>query len=361
MNNKILFINIAQYGKHTDTYKYCAYLNKNYTIYYLCIDNNLKKIKDNTNVIYIKDSNSSIKNVINLILESRKLIKENNFKIILITYFKLCFLIKIFLPNNYILDIRTGAVDKKLFDRIKYNTIMKFESFFFTNISIISESLLKQLKYKKEKCTIIPLGSDILSIKNKEFKKNNLSLLYIGTLSNRNIYQTVYGLKKFIDKMTLSKIKISYDIFGDGLEVDVKRLKQSIIDCELNEIVRYHGRRNHKEIQQYLDNCNIGISYIPITSYFNNQPPTKTFEYINSGMICLATKTNENKKIINSSNGILCLDNEDSFKESLLQINEDIENYNSVTIRKTVEEYTWQKIVFHKVKRMFERIIKENI
>lgn len=360
MNEKktILIVNLAQYGKHTDTYKYCAYLNKEYNIYYICIDNNLPKINDGTNVIYLKNSGNSLINTINLILESRKLLRNIHINVTMITYFKLCSLIKCCLPSNYILDIRTGSVDKSLFKRIKFNKLMKLESYFFKNISIISESLRKQLKYKKNKCIIIPLGSDILSVKNKIFNKNKLKLIYVGTLYSRNIYQTIYGLKKFQEEMKDYPIEITYNIFGDGLQEDIDILKQSIEKCKLEQIVKYHGRKNHSEIQEYLDNSNIGISYVPITDYFNCQPPTKTFEYINSGMICLATNTNENKKIINDDNGKLCVDDIEGFKNALLEIYDKIENYDSILIRKTVEKYAWSKIVENKVKIMFESLGK---
>jgi hypothetical protein len=360
--HSILIVNIAQYGKHMDSYKYCHYLNKKYNITYICIDNGLEKIEDLTNVIYIPDTKSSIKNVLNLVKESRKLISENNFNLVFIVYFKLCSLITLFRKNKFVLDIRTGAINKSALERFKFNMGMKLESFFFDHISIISDSLRKKLKYKEERCTIIPLGADILSETNKDFKSKNLKLIYIGTLSLRNIHQTVNGLKKFVDNEEIknNSINISYDIFGDGIENDVLKLKESIISNNLEKIVCFHGRKNHTEIQKYLDKCNIGVSYIPITEYFDCQPPTKTFEYINSGMICLATQTSENKKIITDKNGILCLDDENSFSESLLKIFNNLSNYNSEDIRKSTEKTTWSEIAISNVDNLFQKIIEAN-
>jgi len=356
--NKILIINIAQYGKHTDSYKYCINLNQKYDMYYICIDNNLTKINDDTNVIYLQDEGSSIKNVFNLIKESRALIKNKNFNIVMVYYFKLCSLVKFFLKNNYILDIRTGSVDKRMIDRIKFNWLMKFESHFFKNISIISESLRESLNYNKKKCYIIPLGSDILSTQNKNFKEKKLNLLYVGALNNRNIYQTIYGLKEFIDSNKNLSCEVSYNIFGDGHKNEIDKLLQTISQCNLERIVKFHGRKSHFELKSYFDNCNIGISYVPITGYYNCQPPTKTFEYINCGMICLATNTNENAKIINESNGVLCEDNKTSFKEALQYILINFERYDSQIIKNTIKEFTWENIVNKKVDHLFQNIIK---
>jgi hypothetical protein len=206
---------------------------------------------------------------------------------------------------------------------------------------------MKKLKLNPTKCTIVPLGSDILSSKNKTYI--NFHLLYIGTLSNRNIYQTVNGLSKFIEENQDKKIEITYDIFGDGLKKDVERLAQSIKESKLDNIIKYHGRKNHYEIQDYFDKCNIGVSYIPITEYFDCQPPTKTFEYVNSGMVCLATATSENRVLINQENGLLFDDNEESFKEVLTKLYNNREKYNTAKIIDTLSSYTWENIVNNKV------------
>jgi len=49
--------------------------------------------------------------------------------------------------------------------------------------------------------------------------------------------------------------------------------------------------------------------------YYDCQPATKTFEYILSGMVCIATSTYENKKLINNINGVLCNDIQKALQE----------------------------------------------
>ncbi len=134
----ILLINIAHYGWHTDSYKYCQYLSKYYNVTYLCFKRYEKKIKDETNVIYLNRTSSSAKDIFKIIKESRKLIKNNDYQLIYITYFKLSSLIKLFIDQTFLLDIRTGSVNEKKYTRWKANIMLRIESSFFENITIIS-------------------------------------------------------------------------------------------------------------------------------------------------------------------------------------------------------------------------------
>jgi len=365
MNNQkkaILLVSMGQYGKHKDSYKYCQYLNSYYNITYICFDKGLKKIEDETDIVYLETTGSAIKDTFKMIKASRALIKKRDYQLVFILYFMLSSLVKVFLDNNFILDIRTGAIDKQRLKRLKFDFMLRFEANFFKNITILSESLREKLKIDSSKSTIIPLGSDILSSKTKVYK--DLHLLYIGTLTQRDIHKTVYGLAKFIEENRDKNIKVTYDIFGDGFKKETQLLKQSIEDSNLGDIITYHGRKEHDEIQHYFDKCNIGISYIPMTEYFDCQPPTKTFEYIYSGMICLATNTKENRYIINSDNGILFNDNPDAFKDVLEKVYKNISNYQTDIIISSLKGYTWESITKDKLLPFLESTISthyENI
>ena len=348
----ILFISLGQYGKHKDSYKYCQYLNSYYNITYICFDRGSKKMKDDTEVIYLKSTGNSILDTFKMIKASRKLIHQKNYQLVFILYFMLCSLVKVFLNSSFIVDIRTSAIDKNRLKRLKFNSMLRVEVKFFKNITIISESLRKKLKIDTKKSTIIPLGADILSSKKKVYR--DIHLLYIGTLSQRDVHKTVYGLSKFINENRDKKIKITYDIFGDGFAYDTKLLKESIEKSNLGDIVKYHGRKEHYELQDYFDRCNIGVSFIPMTEYFDCQPPTKTFEYINSGMVCLATDTSENRKIINIDNGLLFDDNPDAFKDVLVKLCQNISTYKTDKIICSISGYTWKSIIKSKLFPLLE-------
>ena len=57
-----------------------------------------------------------------------------------------------------------------------------------------------------------------------------------------------------------------------------------------------------------------------MTKFYDIQTPTKTFEYIISGLFCIATNTTANKNLINKDNGILCDDNATSFSNALMKL-----------------------------------------
>jgi hypothetical protein len=42
----------------------------------------------------------------------------------------------------------------------------------------------------------------------------------------------------------------------------------------------YTGKVAHNEIPSYLLNADYGVAYIPQSSYFMDQPPLKTIEYL---------------------------------------------------------------------------------
>src|SRR5690606_2773135 len=172
------------------------------------------------------------------------------------------------------------------------------------------------------------------------------------TLNGRNIDQTILGLSNFMKKHP--NMKISYDIIGDGNELT--QLTQLINDLELASIVKLHGRIPHIKLKPFFDNSNIGVSYIPITEYYEFQPPTKTFEYIMSGLPCIATRTNENKHLITHENGVLCNDTPESFANALETIDERSALYNSDRIRESLKEYSWKNIVDNKLKPLLNKV-----
>lgn len=343
---KILIINQEQFGYHIDTYKYCEILRRDFEIFYLSFDGKPQIVLPQTNIIYISSKNNKIIKHIHFILVVLKIIFNNKYDVIFIKYYYGCLLIPLIFPlikSKTILDIRTGGVWNNKIKNNIYNVILKFESNFFKNITIISESLADKLKIKKNKVHILPLGGIYY---NNGFKKfDELNLLYVGTLFNRNIHQTIEGFEMFYNEFKRN-INITYTIIGDSHKYeDVERLKYVIRFHNLNSVIHYLGYINNRELGCFFKKCNIGISYIPMTPYYDCQPSTKTYEYILAGMICLATTTSENKRIINNINGVFCNDNPISFYNALKNIYHNKDYYNSETIMKSSEKYTWENIV----------------
>jgi glycosyltransferase involved in cell wall biosynthesis len=274
---------------------------------------------------------------------SRKYIKENKFDNIFIVYFQAAFLLGLlFRSENTIMDIRTGAVwydpkKRKIDDRI-----LKFESLFFKHVTVISECLSKRLKINEKKVHILPLGSDSFVTSEKSY--DTLKLLYVGGFNNRNIADTIYGLKIFMDDININ-IDIQYDIVGYGHDFEESKIVEAIDNTNLSEYITFHGKISYAKLKPFFEKSNVGVCYVPVTDYFNCQPSTKLFEYVNSGLVCIATNTDENRAYIDNKNGILCMDNSDSFAKALAKLHNNREKYNTEEIINTLEKFSWKKII----------------
>lgn len=348
---RILIATNNQFGYHTDIYKYCEFLGKLYEIEVLCCDNNLPRvINGNIKVHYLNSVNKFIKRV-EFGKEIIKIAASLNPNIIFFDYFIGCSVVKLLLGNNYVynLDIRTGAISSNKINRIIKNLILKFECKIFSNISIISKGLQKKLHISSAKAHYLPLGADLnKNITARKAIRTDIKIVYVGTLFERNIEQTVLGIKCFMEKYFTGEFNIIYDIIGSSpISADEEIIKKYIRDLELTEVISFHGRLNYKIALDFISKADIGISYIPITEYFNFQPPTKTFEYLLSGIPCLATNTFENAQIINNTNGMLIRDNPESFSQGLYEIINYNENYNYDEIINSVKDYTWENIIFN--------------
>lgn len=336
---KITFITTSQFGYLIDTFKYCQYLDDSYEIQYVCFDMGLKKMSlPNVKIRYVPHVGCSFLRGILFVLYSLFYIAFNK-SFVFVVYFRKLSWLKRILPYKYVhLDIRTLSVLSTETDRNIDDRNLRNELQFYDSISAISYGVMKKININKN-VFYLPLGADVISSSNKEFL--DFKLLYVGTLYNRRIIDTIMGLQKFHAENP--QIKVSYDIVGDGDEKEL--LEKYINENNLNSIVTIHGLIPHDKLAHYFDNANIGVSYIPITEYYNYQPPTKTYEYAFSGLVNIATATESNKSIINEENGILITDNPESFYEGLEVLKKNFSSYNSMKIRNSMQEYSWKNIV----------------
>src|SRR5690554_3563555 len=356
----IVFINPGQFGYKAGYYYYCKYLSsyKEFNIKFICYDWELPRLTiPRVEVEYVKfGSNKFIRHLkwLGVVYKMFKQNSDNNVVFFLV-YFKLCSVFTLLFPNvKQVLDIRTGSISANHLENLFVNKLYRFESLFFKHITILSLGLISLLKIETSKCHYLPLGSEILSGTDKLF--DQINLLYVGTFNGRNIHETIDGLKMFLDKYSDSTLSVSYDIFGFGTKENERKIKAAITDNGLDSIVHFHGRKNHVELQPYFDKCNIGIAFFPITKYYEYQPATKIFEYILSGMVCIATDTYENRALINQRNGVICKDNRKGFADALNHVLSNQLNYDSKEIRSTLKSFTWEKIVRNNLKPYIDNL-----
>ena len=345
ISNKILIIDKHRFGNLTDSYKWCEHLSKlGYDVSIVCFEseNNIRKI-DNVTVFEVPIlKNKFLRGLAFIFISLFQILKFKGF--IFVIYFENCKIYKLLFKNRKIhLDIRTLSVSPDEETRKKFNLNLINTCKLYDTISVISEGIKLSINLPDKNIYILPLGSDIISLSPKNY--SSIRLLYVGTLTNRNIEDTIEGLAMYIKKNNNS-FNIKYDIVGDGYYNEIEKLKALTNKLKLQDIVTFHGRVQHSNLEYFFNNCNIGISYVPITDYFENQPPTKTFEYVLSGLFTIATETNANKEVIsNLENGFLITDNSAAFCSALEYISLNLTNLKEEQIRNSLSKYSWRNIV----------------
>ena len=337
---KLLIIHRSQFGYSTDVYKWCQFLNDNYIIDTVCFDYGRKRfVMNNVHVHYVSRRGIKVFRGFRYLLCCVYYICRHKGVVIINCFYGSRILKKILPWRKMVLDIRTFSVTPDDNIRAKeneyiLNTVRKFDY-----VTVISEGLRNQLPKDKSLTALLPLGADIIDTGVKEY--NEINLLYVGTLENRDIDKTIRGVA--IAKEKLGE-KIHYHIIGGGYNREEFMLKSLIDDLGLSDTITVHGFIPHNELYDFYRKCNVGVSFVPITPYYQYQPPTKTFEYIMAGLYTIATATNSNKDIITPDNGILILDTPDSFADAIIKIagNNSID---SGKIRNSLNDYQWSVIV----------------
>jgi glycosyltransferase involved in cell wall biosynthesis len=343
MKKKLLIVNQEQFGYQIDYFQYCKYLKYEFDITYLCWDYGWERQNEEfIEIIYVSRIGNIFRRNVRFIIAILRKIRKKSFYFTFIQYFRGCSIIPLIYNRKHVihLDIRTGSVS--LSSKINFinNLILRFESSFFKSLSIISGGLQRFLKITP-KAYILPLGANALFIDRQLDHK--LSLLYVGTISNRRIEDTIVGLSLFLRKHP--DADIHYTIIGRGWGNDMEQLMDKISKFGMKKNVDLEGYVQHNALRPYFEKANVGVTYIPITPYFEYQPATKTFEYLMAGMPVIATGTFENKQIVNKQNGVIIADDPLSFANSIELLYDRIGDFDDSLIRESVIEYKWETIV----------------
>jgi glycosyltransferase involved in cell wall biosynthesis len=342
---KILFINQNQFGYHMDTWYYCKYLHSEFKITYICFDQGLeKKHIQGVDVIYIPFDIGPLKRNLRLLSESQRFIDDYELEFVFIKYFRFCSYLAFrnFRKRKiFNLDVRTGSVVSKFWVRYANDLFMRIEAVFFKNISVISESLRAKLRLSTS-ALILPLGADSL-YKGCHPDMSFIRMCYIGTFTDRHLETVVLGIAHYIE--TTEDHNVSLDLFGSGWRGEELKLKMLVDEVGLNENIKFHGYIHHDRLNSLFGNYNVGVSYVPMTDFFNFQPVTKTFEYIFSGLYVIATRTAENAKVVSGTHGILIDDDVESFSRALKHIRDSEYELNSRDLSYArLEKYHWHSI-----------------
>lgn len=338
----ILILDINPYGVLTDSVKWSTYLAEQREVTVVCFTQ-----KDGT-----KASSKDVKLVQVPNLKNRKL-KAILFYVvclyrvlffrgvILIVYFPLCEILKRLIPwKKYILDVRTLSVSDDELVRKAHNERIVVACRAYGNVTAISKGVAEQLGLPGIK--ILPLGSDTISSCQKKYD-DGIRLIYVGLFTNRHIEDTIKGVIQYHENHP--DVPVSYNVIGYGVNGEQDLFRSIIAKAEASSYIHLVGKVSHSELPSYFDNANVGFSYVPITPYYDHQPPTKTFEYCMSGIYCIGTATICNKELISADNGMLIMDNAESVKEALEHFWKIRNKIDFLSIKNSLASYTWRNIV----------------
>ena len=189
----------------------------------------------------------------------------------------------------------------------------------------------------------MPLGGMDFGITRSD---GGLELLYVGTLDSRRIDDTVLGLSVFLKT---GNCKIHYNIIGFGSPEAENKLIRTIHETGLEEIVTFHGPIKHTDLKPFFARTSIGIVYVPKIAAYENQPPTKLFEFIINGIPVIATSTKEITRFVNDDNGVLIEDNSEAFSKGLTCLIPQLNQMKADVIRESLKDYDWESLVKEKL------------
>lgn len=338
---RVLIIHNGPIGSLVDAMKWCETLRHHYEVYYLELDGVGRVPVEGVHTLTVPSKGSRIFRGLRFLFYA--LVKTVSFRgAVIVVFFPGCWLLKAFcFWRTLILDVRTLSVRQTEHARKKENAKIRFACKLYNHVTIIQEDLIKELRLPAEKFSIVPLGSDVISDSDKTF--DSIRLLYVGTLDGRHIDETITGVRLFLERNPGATI--SYDIVGDGREYTKDDLMRDIAENGLSEYITAYGRILNSELKPFFDKNNVGVSFVPRTPWFDHQPPTKTFEYITSGLYCIATNTTENARIINSNNGCLHEDNAEGFCQAIERTQGILPNIKSSLIKESIKGFSWPEIV----------------
>lgn len=340
---KLIIIHTTQYGYHTNALMHCLYLSRFYIIRFICLDEGRSHIQpySGVRITYVKHIlTKKLTKALFIFVSLFYLLISSS--LVMVYFFRGCSVLKALFPRRkMILDVRTLGVSHNESYNKKYNDILLSTALEYDYVLFLSRSIKEKLGYPKHNYSIVPLGANCLSSKTKDYSR--LNLLYVGIFTNRHLEKTIEGVKLFRDRHP--EIDISYTFIGSGAPDVVIKLKEIVQHNKLNDCIRFMGTIPHNQLEPFFSDATVGVSFVPITPYYDSQPVTKTYEYAMSGLFVIATATSENKAVVSDENGILIEDDAISFCKGIEHYLSKVKDLNEAKIRASLASYSWDKIV----------------
>jgi glycosyltransferase involved in cell wall biosynthesis len=339
---RITLLSRHQFGYHTDFYYYAKYLKRSYTVTVICLDSNLPKFDlEDVDILYVGTSSKSrIWRYLSLAWRLFGEIRKPE-TILLIKYFLGASIPFVFSSKaNVILDLRSLSVNRSRLVRFIEDSITKFESRQFTNLTIVSGSLAR--KIRAQNATIVGLGGEMthrvpLLIENDY---STLNIVYVGSLDGRGldfVIRAIAGSER--------RNKIELKIVGNFQTSQGRALLNLSRSLGLDEHVKFEGYLKGESLTAAIQNANLGLVHIPPTSFYNCQPSTKLYEYWSWGLPVLVSDYGFVEQDIPSQSGIVYEYKIEALQRQMALILDSVNPFDFNLISELAERHSWERVV----------------
>ncbi len=137
---------------------------------------------------------------------------------------------------------------------------------------------------------------------------------------------------------------IRYTIVGFGSEAELAAIRKAVIDTGLQDTVLIRDRVDHGGWCRR-PSLSTTSAFTPRVPWFEHQPSTKVSEYLQSGLLCIASDTTANREVISDASGVLIDDTAGAFAEGLDRIWRRLTGWDPRSIADGVLDRTWEQVV----------------
>ncbi len=344
MKQSLLLVTRDQFGYHVDPYAYARELTRHAAVTYFCWDYGRPRVEvPGVRVIYSsREGNVAARNL-RFLRELLELVGE--FDQSLLFYFPGVSLVHGWAEQRRLIcDVRTGNVGGSAVRRWLFDRLLSLEMRTFRNRSFISEGLGRRFGF--DHFNVLPLGASVTPLVPRDYRA--FQLLYVGTFSSRRMEEAVRGFGLFRAEMD-PDFSCHFTLIGSGTPAEEQRLRETVAEADMAGAVTFTGYVQREQLTAYFQAANIGVSYVPITPYFDHQPVTKTYEYLLAGLPVIGTATSGQHSVITPENGVLIQDDPAAFAAGLHQLYHHRHGFSGTAIQQEALRYTYRNIVDHRL------------
>ena len=229
--------------------------------------------------------------------------------------------------TNPIVGFRVRKNNKIIFEQ--HGQARFFQKLFILMLSLSNSYFVGTTKYSyrrlkkiNQNSIYLPNGVDSSVFFPLMEKRDILNIGYAGMLETYGVDKGVKdSLKKIIELLDEFKFKVT--IIG-GPKNKLDDLRNLVSESGFESNIELLDRMNQKELAKKVREFDIGIVPYPKNKHMNKfASPLKIFEYLSSGVICLASDLDAHKEIKNE--GMFYFQNE-NFNDFKLQLHHLISN-----------------------------------